>query len=70
MTEFDSFGIPPIKAMLQKQSKKRIFGVPDLQHGYHRMPSAKDSKPRTSMSTPFGSYMWKVMPMGANNDNS
>ena len=69
-TEHDSYSLPLIDSILQKQHKKRIFGVLDLKHGYHQMPLHEDSRPCTGMSTPLGPMQWKVVPMGAKNANA
>ena len=69
-TEHDSYSLPLIVTILQKQQKKRIFTVLDLKHGYHRMPLHPDSRPCTAMSTPLGPMQWKVVPMGAKNGNA
>ena len=69
-TEHDSYSLPLIDTILQKQQKKRIFTVLDLKHGYHQMPLHPDSRPCTAMSTPLGPMQLKVVPMGAKNDNA
>ena len=69
-TEHDSYSLPLIDNILQKQQKKRIFTVLDLKHGYHQMPLHQDSRPCKAMSTPLGSMQWKVVPMGAKNGNA
>ena len=69
-TEHDSYSLPLIDSILQKQQKKRIFTVLDLKHGYHQMPLHPDSRPCTAMSTPLGPMQWKVVPMGAKNGNA
>ena len=69
-TEHDSYSLPLIDSILQKQQKKRIFTVLDLKHGYHQMPLHPDSRPCTAMSTPLGPVQWKVVPMGAKNGNA
>ena len=69
-TEHDSYSLPLIDTILQKQQRKRIFTVLDLKHGYHQMPLHPDSRPCTAMSTPLGPMQWKVMPMGAKNGNA
>ena len=48
-TEHDSYSLPLIDTILQKQQKKRIFTVLDLKHGYHQMPLHPDSRPCTAM---------------------
>ena len=35
--EHDSYSVPLIDSILQKQQEKRIFTVLDLKHGYHQM---------------------------------
>ena len=69
-TEHDSYSLPLIDCILEKQQKKRIFAVLDLKDGYHRMPLHEDSRPCTAMSTPLGPMQWKVVPMGAKNGNA
>ena len=69
-TEHDSYSLPLIDTILQKQQKKRIFTVLDLKHGYHQMPLHPDSRPCTAMSTLLGPMQWKVVPMGAKNGNA
>ena len=69
-TEHDSYSLPLIDTILQKQQKKRIFKVLDLKHGYHQMPLHPDSKPCTAMSTLLGPMQWNVVPMGAKNGNA
>ena len=69
-TEHDSYSLPLINSILQKQQKKRILTALDLKHGYHQMPLHEDSRPCTAMSTPLGPMQWKVVPMGAKNGNA
>ena len=69
-TQHDSYTLPLIEDMLQKQHRQRIFTVIDLKHGYHQMPLAKESRACTAMSTPLGPLQWKVMPMGVTNGNA
>ena len=69
-TEHDSYLLRLIDTILQKQQKKRIFTVLDLKHRFHQMPLHPDSRPCTAMSTPLGPMQWRVVPMGAKNDNA
>ena len=69
-TQHDSYTLPLIEDMLQKQHRRRIFTVIDLKHGYHQMPLADESRACTAMSTPLGPLQWKVMPMGVTNGNA
>ena len=52
-TQHDSYTLPLIEDMLQKQHRRRIFTVIDLKHGYHQMPLAEESRACTAMSTPL-----------------
>ena len=69
-TEHDSYSLPLIDTVLQKQQKKRILTVLDLKHGHHQMPLHPDSRPCTAMWTPLGPMQWKGVPMGAKNGNA
>ena len=68
--QHNSYTLPLIEDMLQKQHRRRIFTVIDLKHGYHQMPLAEESRACTAMSTPLGPLQWKVMPMGVTNGNA
>ena len=69
-TQHDSYSLPLMDTILQKQAQKRIFTVLDLKHGYHQMPLHEDSRACTAMSTPLGPMQSKVVPMGAKNGNA
>ena len=69
-TEHDSYSLPLIDFILQKQQSKRIFTVLHLKHGYHQLPLQRDSRPCTAMSIPLGRMQWRVVPMGAKNVNA
>ena len=53
-TQHDSYTLPLIGDMLQKQFRRRSFTVIDLKHDYHQMPLAEASRACTAMSTPLG----------------
>ena len=69
-TEHNSYFASPDRHHPPKTTKKRIFTVLDLKHGYHQMPLLPDSRPCTAMSTPLGPMQFKVVPMGAKNGNA
>ena len=52
--QHDSYTLPLIEDMLQKQFGRRIFTVIDVKHGYHQMPLAEGSPACTVMRTPLG----------------
>ena len=70
IAEMDSYGIPLINSILQYQVQKRVFRVLDLKPGYHEMKLAVQSQDCTTMSTPFGTYKWLVMPIRVKNGNA
>ena len=69
-TKHDSYSLPLMDSILQKQHKKRILTVLDLMHGYYQMLMHEDSRPCTAMSPSLGSMQMKVVPMGAKNGNA
>eukprot|EP00963_Diacronema_lutheri_P000041 scaffold1_cov375-Pavlova_lutheri.AAC.41 len=44
-----------------------IFSSVDALHGFHQIPIGHNDIDKTAVVTPFGSYVWKVMPMGLAN---
>ena len=45
----------------------KIFAIVNLMRGYHQIPMAKDSIPKTAIITPFGLYKFLCMPFGLKN---
>ena len=70
VTEHDAYQLPLISDMLNRHGSNTVFTVLDMKKGYHQMPLAPASRPCTAMTTPFGLWQWKVMPMGAKNGNA
>ena len=70
VTEHDAYQLPLIGDMLNRHGSKKVFTVLDMKKGYHQMPLATSSRPYTAMTTPFGLWQWRVMPMGAKNGNA
>ena len=54
VTLHDSYELPLIADLLQKQSKKRMFTVLDMKKGYHKMPLDPKSRPCTAMTSHVG----------------
>ena len=52
-TQHDSYTLPLIVHMLQKQFRQRIFTVIDLKHGYHQMLSKSKEGPYRRLLCPF-----------------
>ena len=70
VTLHDSYELPLIADLLQKQVKKKMFTVLDMKKGYHQMPLDPKSRPYTAMTSHVGLLQWRVMPMGAKNGNA
>ena len=70
VTVHDSYNLPLIDSLLQKQAAMKVFTVLDMKKGYHQMPLAKESRHFSAMTTPSGLWQWKVMPMGVKNGNA
>ena len=68
--EHDSYSLPLIDSILQKQQKKGIFTVLDMKHGYHQRLLHEDSSPCTAMSGLLGPMQWNLVRMGAKNGNA
>ena len=51
--QHDSYTLPLIGDMVQKQFRRRTFTVIDLKHGYHQMPFADESRSCTALSIPL-----------------
>ena len=66
----DAHPLPRIDDILQKQGNYKIWSVLDLKDGYHQMPMKVEHRPYTCMSTPRGSFQWKVLVMGLKNGNA
>ena len=62
-TEHDSYSLPLIQTIRQKQARKHIFTVLDLKHGYHQMLKQVTSLPWhiTPKGTLYGPIYWIYM---------
>ena len=59
-----NFPLPVIEDQIAKQRGRFIFTLVDLEDGFHQMRLAEESQPVTAFITPFGTYMWTVLPVG------
>ena len=69
-TEVDSHPLPRIEEVLQRQGKFKMWSVVDMKDGYHQVPLKPEHRDLTCMSTPRGTYRWKVLVMGLKNGNA
>ena len=63
----DSYGITLMNDTLQDQALKRVFNLLDFKNQYHQITLAEELQNCTTMSTPFRTYKWLLMPMGVKN---
>ena len=59
-----NFPLPVIKDQLANQHGNFLWTLVDLEDGFHQMHLEEESMHITSFITPFGVYMWRVLPMG------
>jgi hypothetical protein len=69
-TENDSHPLPRIEDILLRYGDRDLYSVVDLKDAFHQIPLAEESRQYTCMSTPLGTYQWRVMPQGIKNGPS
>ena len=63
----DRYPLPHIQDFNSKLAGAKIFSKIDLVRGYHQIPMAADSVPKTAIVTPFGLWEFLRMPFGLKN---
>ena len=66
-TQHDSYTLPLIEDMLQKEFGRRIFMVIEVKHCYHQIALVEESRACTAMSTRLGQLEWKMMSVTSRN---
>eukprot|EP00963_Diacronema_lutheri_P005197 scaffold397_cov395-Pavlova_lutheri.AAC.9 len=67
VTVKDRYPLPHIDDYLNNLHGAIYFSSMDALDGFHQVPMSKEDIEKTAGVTPFGSYIWKVMPMGVAN---
>ena len=66
----DSYPLPRIEEILQRQGQYTMWSVLDMKDGYHQVPLKEEHRFYTCMSTPLGSLQWRVLVMGLKKSNA
>ena len=67
ITERDSHSIPNISDNLCRLAHSKVFSTLDANGAFHVVQLRKEDRPKTSFSTPFGSYQFRTLPFGLSN---
>src|SRR5260221_1621319 len=67
VTEKDRYPLPLITDLLNAPGPARIYTKIDLKHAYHLVCIAEGDEPKMAFRTHYGSFEWRVMPLGLSN---
>jgi hypothetical protein len=67
LTVADKYPLSCITTLIEKLQGKKVFSTFDLCSGFYNIPVYGPHQERTAMSTPFGAFEWRFMPMGLKN---
>ena len=66
----DNFPLPLIEDCLHKLARFSMYSGSDGDDGFGQMPLNEDSQRKCCVTTPWGSFFWKVLPQGVSNGPS
>ena len=64
VTPPDAYPMPRIDDLIDRLGGAKYITTLDLAKGYWQVPVAEKDKPKTTFTTPFGLYQFRVMPFG------
>lgn len=67
VTTSDCYPLPRIDDLITNLSKSSVFSAADLWTGFHQIPCSEAAKEKLAITTEFGQFTWKNMPMGGKN---
>eukprot|EP00963_Diacronema_lutheri_P013211 scaffold2382_cov568-Pavlova_lutheri.AAC.1 len=67
LTIKDKYPLPLIDDLLLDLSTSKFFSSFDVKDGFYNMLVAPEDQYKTACVTPFGQFVWRVMPMGLAN---
>jgi hypothetical protein len=63
----NKLALPRLDDLFHQLRTAKIFSKLDLASGFYQIPVAEADRAKTAMTTPFGSFEWRVMGMGLSN---
>ena len=70
VTEPFNWPLPRIDDLLHSLGQYKVYSGADLMDGFYSLPVDPASQDMTTVTTPFGVYKWRVLPMGVRNGPS
>ena len=67
LTILDSYPLPNLRHFVGELKDAKVFSKIDLVKAFHQVPLDDVSKPKTTVLTPWGAYMFARLPMGLKN---
>ena len=67
MAKFDAYPMPRMEEMFESIGSATVVSTLDLASGYWQIPLAPGSREKTAFATPFGLFVFEVMPFGLHN---
>ena len=67
VAKFDAYPIPRVEETFKQIGSAEIVSTLDLARGYWQIPMTAESREKTTFTTPFGLYEFRVMPFGLHN---
>ena len=67
VTVADQYPLPCINDLVTELAKSTIFTTTDLFSGFHQIATTEAAKAKLAVTTEFGQFTWRAMPMGARN---
>lgn len=64
VSEMDAYPMPRIDDLIDRLGKAKFITTMDLSRGYWQVPVSEEDQHKTSFTTPYGLFQFKVMPFG------
>ena len=64
ITTRPTFNIPHLFNFVKSLKSSKIFSKIDLRKAYYHVPMTAESRDKTTITTPFGNFCFKMMPFG------